>query len=135
MRGRRMRSAATRATMAVLACALLPTAAGAANDRRSGDCVRIANVTAFSPRDEVYVEVVASCQPHDFEAGDPVIAYVEVLLSDLPPATEAVRVYASDPEARSTVVYEDLPINRGDQVLVRIVNSGEIVSIRTILAP
>ena len=98
-------------------------------------CLRIDRVTAFAPRGEIYVEVQASCGEDDFELEDPIVAYLEILLSDLPPVSQDVRVHSSDSRRRDTVVFQDLSIATGDPILIRLIRFGEILSLQSIKVP
>jgi hypothetical protein len=97
--------------------------------------VKIARVTAFAPRGEVYVEVTATCAPEDFVSGDAIVAQLEVLLSDLPPTWEDVRVPSDQAQSRFTFLFEDLDLASGDPVLVRLVRFGAVLDLKSIKAP
>lgn len=107
--------------------------AAAENDPAA--CVRIDQITAFAPRGEVYVEVQADCRPEHFLADDPIIAYLEVLVSDLPAVGEDVRIHGKAPKGRDTYSFRDLEIASGDIILVRLLRFGEILGIRSVKVP
>jgi hypothetical protein len=123
------------------ALALSPLLMPGAADARSGPvagrppCLHLEGITAFAPRGEVYVELRAACGPGDFTDESSLLAYVEVLPSDLPPVGEDVRVFEDDPRGRTTLVFRDLSIASGDVVLVRLVRFGEILGLQTIRVP
>ena len=118
---------------ALLALIIAAPALGDDSDR--GDCLRIERVTAFAPRDEVYVEIAASCEARDFEHDDTVQAYLEVLTSDLPAVGRDLRVYRDESPRRMTFEFLDLGFEVGDSILVRLVRSGEIIDLLSIKAP
>lgn len=125
---------------ALLCGALLTLLAGAASARSdprqaSAPCLHIDRITAFAPRREVYVELSASCGPEDFAQDDALLAYVEVLPSDLPPVGEDVRVFADDPQTRTTLLFQNLSIASGDVVLVRLLRFGEILGLQSVRVP
>ncbi len=95
-------------------------------------CLRLERATAFSPRGEIYVDVQASCTPEDFGPADPIVAYVEVLLGNLPAVSEEVRIYADAPNRRDTLLFEGLSFQAGDSILVRLVRFGEILGLLSI---
>jgi hypothetical protein len=105
------------------------SAAGAAG------CVQIDDVTAFAPRGEVYVRVAARCEDGDFEGEQSILAYLEVLVSDLPPIGQDIRVHRDEPRRRSTYVFSNLAIAHGDPLLVRLVRFDEIVSHVSVTVP
>ena len=92
-------------------------------------CMSLANATAFAPRGEVYVEVRANCGEDDFGVEDPIVAYVELLVSDLPPIARDVLVYPERPNAREMLLFANLSLESGSSVLVRLVHRGEIRSL------
>ena len=100
-----------------------------------GPCLCIDQVTAFAPRGEVYVEVHTECQPEYFAAADPILAYLEVRVSDLPPIGEDVRVYGDDPKGRETFEFRDLELEPDDTIPVRLSRFGEILGIRSVRVP
>ena len=118
---------------ALLALFIAAPALGDDSDR--DDCLRIERVTAFAPRDEVYVEIAASCEARDFERDDTVQAYLEVLTSDLPAVGRDLRVYRDESPRRMTFEFRDLGFEVGDSILVRLVRSGEIIDLLSIKAP
>ena len=68
-------------------------------------CVAIDSVSIFRPRGEIYVVISSTCSEQDFAREDPVLAYLEVLLSDLPPESQDVRIYGDSPQRRQTIVF------------------------------
>ena len=98
-------------------------------------CIHIERVTAFAPRGEAYIELRADCRPEHFAGEDPIVAYLEVLVSDLPPVGEDVRVYGSAPRARETYEFRDLELESGNTILVRLTRFGEILAIRSVKVP
>ena len=107
--------------------------ADATSDART--CIKIQNVTAFAPRGQIYVELGAACTEDDFDLEDPLLAYLEVLVASLPPVGEDVRVYSHEPRRRQTLVFRDLPLRKGQVVLVRLVRFGEILGLKSIKVP
>jgi hypothetical protein len=114
---------------------LLATPPANADDVRAEGCLHIGRVTAFAPRGEVYVEVNATCGPEDFSTGEAIIAQLEVLLSDLPPVWEDVRVPVDQGQGRFTYLFEDLGLASGDPVLVRLVRFGTVLDLQSIKVP
>lgn len=98
-------------------------------------CVSIAGATAFAPRGEVYVDVRATCGNDDFHKENPIVAYVELLVSDLPPIARDVIVYPEQPNAREMLLFADLSLESGASVLVRLVHRGEIRSLVSVKVP
>ncbi len=121
--------------MCAVALAAPPPLAADAVEAEPGECIRIERVTAFAPRGEVYVELQASCGEGDFLDGAPVVAYLELLIGDLPPDGEDVRVYPDDPRARRTRVFQDVSFASGDSILVRLVRFGKILALQSVKAP
>ena len=119
----------------IVILALLTAPGAKPDDARPGGCLRIERVTAFAPRGEVYVEVRATCGPRDFPGKEPIIAQLEVLLSDLPPVWEDVRVPSDRAQGRFTYVFGDLGLATGDPVLVRLVRFGEVLDLQSIKVP
>lgn len=117
-----------------LSLAILPALSAGAPTARA-TCLHIETLTAFAPRGEIYVTVRPSCTEEDFEKGAPVVAYLEVLVSDLPPVSQDVVVYPDHPRAAETIVFQDLAFAAGDPILVRLIRFGEILSLRSIKAP
>jgi len=114
---------------------LLLAAPATSDDVRPESCLRIGRVTAFAPRGEVYVEVSANCAAKDFTGGEPIFAQLEVLLSDLPPVWEDVRVPRNQADGRFTYLFEDLDLTSGDPVLVRLVHFGTVLDLQSIKVP
>ena len=106
-----------------------------ADDTGRSSCLSIASVTPFAPRGEVYVVVQASCLDTDFDGEGPIVAYLELLLGDLPPIGEDVRIYRDDPRRRETFVFDDLVFESGDKLLVRLVRFGEILGLVSLKVP
>ncbi len=117
----------------VLLAVVLPLTATASDLTKS--CLGLGDVTAFTPRGEVYVEVVSACTPGDFAAEDPIVTHVEVLVSDLPPVTRDVIVHGDRARERETHVFSNLNFATGDPILVRLVRFGEIQGLRSLKAP
>ena len=113
----------------------LAIAAPAAADDTAGSCVRIDGVTAFAPRGELYVRVAADCRDEHFEAEDPVLVYLEVLVGEVSSRGEDVRVYRDQPRMQRTFEFRELEFASGDPVLVRLVRFGEILAIATLKVP
>ncbi len=125
-----------RAAVALFVASILTTGVpdtATAKDLRT--CIRINNVTVFAPRGEVYVEVDSSCSTDDFENGDEISVFVEVLVSELPPVSEDFRVSALDPRRRQTFIFDELSLDTGDPVLVRLMQTGEIVGLKSVRVP
>jgi hypothetical protein len=121
---------------ALAAClALVPLAPAATADAGAPSCIQIEDVTAFAPRGEVYVRVKPLCGEDDFGHEDSFVAYLEVIVSDFPPAGEDVRVHRDAPRRATTYVFRDLTIDHGDPLLVRLVRFDEIVSLVSIKVP
>jgi len=118
-----------------LALLLLAGPAARADDVQPGPCLRIARVTAFAPRGEVYVEINATCSADHFRGEEAIIAQLEVLLSDLPAVWEDVRVARDQAQGRLTFAFEDLDLARGDPVLVRLVHFGRVLDLTSIKVP
>ncbi len=95
----------------------------------------IDSISVFRPRGEVYVVISSTCGEEDFAREDPVLAYVEVLLSDLPPEAQDIRIYSDSPQRRETLVFRELALEKDQQVLVRLVRFGEILGLRTLKVP
>lgn len=110
--------------------ALLPL--GPAGAAPPASCLRLAGVTIFAPRGEVYVELEAQCSPEDFEDRDSLVAHVEVLVSDLPPVSEDVRVLRESPTGRQTLIFDGLGLAPDQSVLVRLVRFGRILGLRSL---
>jgi hypothetical protein len=110
-----------------------PPAAAQSSAQRS--CIQLDRITAFAPRGEIYVEVRSHCGAEDFAHEDPVLAYLEVLVADLPAVGDDVRVYGDDPKARQTLVFRQLDLDTGDLVLVRLVRFGEILGLQSLMVP
>ena len=108
---------------------LPPPPAGAA---ASPSCLRLAGVTVFAPRGEVYVELEAQCKPEDFEDRPSLIAHVEVLVSDLPAVSEDVRVLREAPSGRQTLIFDGLGLAPNQSVLVRLVRFGRILGLHSL---
>lgn len=121
--------------LALAAALLLPTGAAARSGPLDAPCLRLARITAFAPRGEVYVELHASCGPQDFAEEDSLLAYVEVLPNDLPPVGEDVRVFEDEPQGRSTLLFRGLSIASGDVVLVRLLRFGRILDLQSVMVP
>lgn len=98
-------------------------------------CLAIESVSIFRPRGEVYVEIASTCTEADFAREDPILAYLEVLLSDLPPESQDIRIYSDSPQRRQTVVFRELTLEKDQQVLVRLIRFGEILGLRTLKVP
>ena len=98
-------------------------------------CMAIESVSIFRPRGEIYVVVKSSCTEEDFAREDPMLAYLEVLLSDLPPESQDIRIYGDSPQRRQTIVFRELALEKDQQVLVRLVRFGEILGLRTMKVP
>jgi len=98
-------------------------------------CVVIDSVSIFRPRGEIYVVISSTCSEQDFAREDPVLAYLEVLLSDLPPVSQDLRIYGDSPQRRQTIVFRELALEKDQQVLVRLVRFGEILGLRTLKVP
>jgi hypothetical protein len=121
---------------ALAAClALVLVAPAATADAGSPGCIQIDDVTAFAPRGEVYVRVKPLCGEDDFEHEDSFVVYLEVIVSDFPPAGQDVRVHRDAPRRTTTYVFRDLTIDPGDPLLVRLVRFDEIVSLVSIKVP
>jgi hypothetical protein len=120
-----------------IACVLLavvcPLTATASENVKS--CLALGDVTAFTPRGEVYVEVVSNCTTRDFAAEDPMVSHLEVLVSDLPPVSRDVIVYADHTREGETFVFSSLDFAAGDPILVRLVRFGDIHGLRILKAP
>ncbi len=101
----------------------------------ASSCLSLASATAFAPRGEVYVDVRASCGDDDFQVEEPIVAYVELLVSDLPPVARDVIVYPEQPNAREMLLFADLSLDSGASVLVRLVHRGEIRSLISVKVP
>lgn len=134
----RLALAALPALLALLG--MLPaTAATAARSDSAGSeaetCLHIDRITPFAPRGEVYVQVRASCGPRHFLSEPSRLAYVEVLVSDLPPVGEDVRVFEDAPRARQTLVFRNLSMEAGDVVLVRLLRFGSILGLQSAVVP
>jgi hypothetical protein len=110
-------------------------APAAASADGAAACVQIDDVTAFAPRGEVYVRVAARCGEDDFDGEESILAYLEVLVSDLPPTGQDIRVHRDEPRRRSTYVFTNLAIAPGDPLLVRLLRFDEIVSHASITVP
>ena len=115
-----------------LSVLLNPAPALARTRRDPGECVHIERVAAFATQDEVYVEILANCDESDFRWEDPVLVNLEVLVGDLHPAGDEVRIYSDDSDPHLTFVFRDLEFARGDPLLVRIVRFGKILSLQSI---
>ena len=121
---------------ALAACLALVLAAPAATaDAGSPGCVQIEDVTAFAPRGEVYVRVKPLCGEDDFGHEDSFVVYLEVIVSDFPPAGQDVRVHRDAPRRTTTYVFRNLTIEHDDPLLVRLVRFDEIVSLVSIKVP
>ena len=125
-----MRSLLTLALLAVIV-----TGTAGADEPGSASCVRIDGVTAFAPRGEVYVRVASDCREEHFEAEDPVLVYLEVLVGERSTRGEDVRVYRDEPRVQRTYEFRDLELAPGDPVLVRLIRFGEILGIATLKVP
>lgn len=127
----------TRALIAALFCTWIagPANAQTPADSVSASCISIAAVTTFAPRGEIYVVVQPSCVESDFDGDAPILAYLEVLIGDLPPIGQDVRVYPEEPRTRQTFFFDDLLLETGDSVLVRLVRFGEILSLKHVKVP
>lgn len=117
----------------VLLAAVCPVTVAAADSTRP--CLALGDVTAFTPRGEVYVEVVSTCTARDFATEDPIVSHLEVLVSDLPPVTQDVIVDAHRTRNGETFVFSSLDFASGDPILVRLVRFGEIQGLRILKAP
>jgi hypothetical protein len=124
-----------RTGIAVALLALVTAAPALADESDRANCLRIERVTAFAPRDEVYVEIGADCDERGFEDDDTVQAYLEVLISDLPAVGRDLRVYRDESPRRMTFEFRDLGFEVGDSILVRLVRFGEIIDLLSIKAP
>jgi hypothetical protein len=133
----RLRRRRRRAAFVALLLASLAAPASGRNDPVTGPspCLRIDRITAFAPRGEVYVELHASCGPQHFVHEDSLVAYVEVLPSDLPPVGEDVRVFEEHPRGRTTLLFRNLSLASGDVVLVRLLRLGEILGLQSVRVP
>jgi len=138
-RSRAPRKAVALAALLALAGMLPTTAAGAARSGSAGPeaeaCLHIDRVTPFAPRGEVYVQLRASCEPRHFLREPSRLAYVEVLVSDLPPVGDDVRVFEDAPRARQTLVFRNLSMEAGDVVLVRLLRFGSILGLQSTVVP
>ncbi len=123
------------AALLLLASLLAPGPGGADGGPRPASCFDLERVTAFAPRGEVYVEVKPSCADADFARQNPILAYLEVLVGDLPPVGEDLRLYADQSQQRQTHVFRGLSLVSGDVVLVRIEDAGEIVALQSVKVP
>lgn len=112
-----------------------PAPAQPREDATARACVAIDSISVFRPRGEVYVVISSTCSEADFAREDPVLAYLEVLLSDLPPESQDIRVYGDSPQRRQTIVFRELALKKNQQVLVRLVRFGEILGLRTLKVP
>jgi hypothetical protein len=121
--------------MLLAAGALLTQPVTAESTARVSGCIGVRQVTTFAPRGDVYVEVQASCTPEHFDAEDPIVAYLEVLVRDASPVGEDVRVYADRPNQRSTLEFHDLHFETGDSILVRLSRFGQILAIQSVQVP
>jgi hypothetical protein len=117
----------------VLLCLVCPLSAAASDPAQP--CLTLGDVTAFTPRGEVYVEVVSGCTALDFAREDPIVTHVEVLVSDLPPVTRDVIIYGDRAPEGQTHVFSSLEFASGDPILVRLVRFGEIQALRSLKAP
>lgn len=124
-----------RSTRLLLVCLLLasPGLARAA-DIASG-CIRIERIAAFAPRGEVYVEIAIDCGERDFGKNDSIVAHLEVHTGKAPAIDEDVRVYADEPRGRRTIPFQNLEIEPGDPLLVRLIRFGQILGLETIKVP
>ena len=124
-----------RALPSLLIALLLASPAAAGAEDASGSCLHIERVTAFAPRGAVYVEIQARCAAPDFEAHDPIVAYLEVLVDEQSTVGDDVRVHADAPRERQTFEFRDLPLEPGQPLLVRLVRFGEILGLQTVSVP
>jgi hypothetical protein len=122
----------SRAIACVLLVAACPLTASGVDPKRP--CLGLGDVTAFTPRGEVYVEVVSTCGARDFADEDPIVSHLEVLVSDLPPVTDDIIVY-SDAREGGTHVFSGLEFGSGDPILVRLIRFGDIQGLRILKAP
>ncbi len=127
--------AGRRFSILLLVLAILATTPLLAPAEPRASCIQIERVTAFAPRGEIYVQVQPTCSEDHFANDDQLIAYLEVLVSDLPPVGQDVRVRRSQPTRRLTYEFRDLDFEAGDPILVRLVRFGEILSLQSIKAP
>ena len=123
------------ALAAALTTLFLAAPAAGEDEGARASCLRIERITAFAPRDEVYVELAADCEARDFEREDTVQAYLEVLVSDLPAVGRDVRVHRDESPRRITFEFRELGFEVGDAILVRMVRSGEIIDLLSIKVP
>ena len=123
------------ALAAALTTLFLAAPAAGEDEGARASCLRIERITAFAPRDEVYVELAADCEARDFEREDTVQAYLEVLVSDLPGVGRDVRVYPEESPRRKTYAFRGLGFGSGDAILVRLTRDAEIVDLKSIQAP
>ena len=130
-----MARSVARAFLLSLVFAFLSSVPVLAEGRDPGECVQIDRVTTFAPRGEIYVEVNSSCDGSDFRYEDPVLVYLEVLVGDLQPVGDDVRIYSDDTNPRATFVFRNLNFERGDPLLARIVRFGKILSLQSIRIP
>jgi hypothetical protein len=121
--------------IAVAIAALVLAPAVATADAAPGPCLKLDQITVFAPRNEVYVRLATSCEDVHFEEEDPVQAYVEVMVSDLPPVGRDVRLYREESARGLVLDFRGLGIHSGEALLVRLVQNGEIVDLRTVVAP
>jgi hypothetical protein len=112
-----------------------PATGDSVEDATARACLSIGGVTAFAPRGQLYVEITSTCTDTDFEREDPILAYVEVLIGDLPPLGQDVRVHRGEQRRHQTLVFRNLQLATGQLVLVRLVRFGEILGLRSLKVP
>lgn len=107
----------------------------AAAGRIMTGCIQIDRISTFAPRGEVYVQLSTSCDESDFGAEESLVAHIEVHTGKAPPVVEDFRVYAEEPVGRRTIPFENLEIESGDPLLVRLIRFGQILALETVQVP